>query len=679
MAKILSSPDDFADPQFWEKLYKSGKKIDWYGNIQKYIPTIRHMVKKDHKILQIGCGNALSEYGLYDYGYQYIHSVDIDERLINERTKDNETLVRPGLTFACEDATKLTADDNTFDFVFDKGTLDAFLPSAKTETELATKMLDEALRVLKPNSKYIIITLAQTHIVEFVSSYYKNRNDIFLYFYTVEIADENGDIIPAAIIQFHKLKQAMPASLPKVIKFVMDPITPLSINVTTPEMVHYFDEYRNLALFTNQCRRPLHHVPRITLQDQATKQPRWTFHAFDQAANPVKWAFMIIPAGHGFVLDDEMVANFAAQTSYDRVIVAEQQPDCDYSDMEKVRLELESVSFRFRPINGEEQAEIAWCYGNNDAHESKVDSGEAPNLGAYGVYNLSAGLEVDNKVIRRLVFENSPEIVQTDVLVYPAKKNDKICKKVDVLHLSGLYQMMMIASMEFRPGGLPESLKKDYNFAVLGVAGGTLVSFLHTVFKQSKITAVELIPELYGVARKWFGYPNDDARLVSLGRDALEWIKDDAAGTYDFLFVDVSGTKDGVTTCPGVEFIDPEFIPLYKKRLSKHGMVVVNVVSTSTKFVDQVTEAFSEHFKFISCGRPGDPTNEILLASDTQFARPRNYNVARRSALPSELSDMYDMVGLYKPYVEKKVTQENDFLPSHLLNQNGKKKNNKKR
>uniref|UniRef100_A0A914R8A8 Uncharacterized protein n=1 Tax=Panagrolaimus davidi TaxID=227884 RepID=A0A914R8A8_9BILA len=108
-------------------------------------------------------------------------------------------------------------------------------------------------------------------------------------------------------------------------------------------------------------------------------------------------------------------------------------------------------------------------------------------------------------------------------------------------------------------------------------------------------------------------------------------------------------------------------------------MIVVNVVSTDPNFIVEVTAAFRDHFKFLSHGRPGDPTNEILLASDSSFARPRNYNVIRRNTLPVELSDMYDMVDLFKPYVEKKESKENDFLPSHLQNQNGKKKNNKKR
>lgn len=90
---------------------------------------------------------------------------------------------------------------------------------------------------------------------------------------------------------------------------------------------------------------------------------------------------------------------------------------------------------------------------------------------------------------------------------------------------------MMLSAMEFRPGGLPESLKKNYKFAVLGVGGGTLVSFLHAAYKHSTIVAVELIPELYDVAKKWFGYPNDDERLTSISRDALEWVKDDKAGS----------------------------------------------------------------------------------------------------------------------------------------------------
>ena len=65
------------------------------------------------------------------------------------------------------DATDMSYDDNFFDYVIDKGTLDAILCKdmdligEKQADRDAAKMIKEVYRILKPGGTYFIISMVQ--------------------------------------------------------------------------------------------------------------------------------------------------------------------------------------------------------------------------------------------------------------------------------------------------------------------------------------------------------------------------------------------------------------------------------------------------------------------------------------------------------------------------------------
>lgn len=72
----------------------------------------------------VGCGNSKLTEQMFDDGYKGIVSIDISEVIVdkmrNEMLKKNKNI-----PFLVMDATKMTYEDNSFDVVIDKGTLDA--------------------------------------------------------------------------------------------------------------------------------------------------------------------------------------------------------------------------------------------------------------------------------------------------------------------------------------------------------------------------------------------------------------------------------------------------------------------------------------------------------------------------------------------------------------------------
>lgn len=61
--------------------------------------------------------------------------------------------------------------------VLDKGTFDALYPSDPTaeNEQLVEEILDEISRVLTPLGRYVVVTLAQEHILRKLVSYFMKR------------------------------------------------------------------------------------------------------------------------------------------------------------------------------------------------------------------------------------------------------------------------------------------------------------------------------------------------------------------------------------------------------------------------------------------------------------------------------------------------------------------------
>merc|ERR1712061_930578 len=85
----------------------------------------------DH-VLHIGCGNSTISADLYDVGYKNQKNIDLSDTVIRQMLHLHQTQ-RPDLSFEKMDATSMSFEDDTFNVVIDKGTLDAMMPDESTE------------------------------------------------------------------------------------------------------------------------------------------------------------------------------------------------------------------------------------------------------------------------------------------------------------------------------------------------------------------------------------------------------------------------------------------------------------------------------------------------------------------------------------------------------------------
>ena len=152
---------NYGDKTYWEERYdeQNGTTFDWLEDYESVKPIIDNLgIKKESRILNVGCGNSEFSEKMYDEGYTHNYNIDICENVINfmkSRNKDKK-----GLHFDVMDVCDMAYKDETFDLIIDKSTIDALL-CGDHSFMIVAKMLKEISRVLKTGGYYIIISYGQ--------------------------------------------------------------------------------------------------------------------------------------------------------------------------------------------------------------------------------------------------------------------------------------------------------------------------------------------------------------------------------------------------------------------------------------------------------------------------------------------------------------------------------------
>ena len=92
----------------------------------------------------VGCGNSKLSEQMYEAGYHQIVNIDISESVIKQM---KEATPNMDMEWLVMDATQLTFEDQHFDCIIDKGTMDALVSGNNLEP--VEKMLVELIRVMK--------------------------------------------------------------------------------------------------------------------------------------------------------------------------------------------------------------------------------------------------------------------------------------------------------------------------------------------------------------------------------------------------------------------------------------------------------------------------------------------------------------------------------------------------
>lgn len=147
---------DFSLKEYWDNRYKKDPKpYDWYFEWSRISPLLKKYIKEKNDALVIGCGNSTMSNDLISEGFKNVTNIDISPVVIKQMQKAYKGQKK--LKWQVMDASALDFFDNTFDIVFDKGTIDAIV-CHPNGTEKVSETLKEVYRVLKTNGKFVVIT-----------------------------------------------------------------------------------------------------------------------------------------------------------------------------------------------------------------------------------------------------------------------------------------------------------------------------------------------------------------------------------------------------------------------------------------------------------------------------------------------------------------------------------------
>lgn len=120
---------------------------------------------------------------------------------------------RTSMKFLCMDAMNTTFENDSFNVVLDKGTLDALMPDDTVETiTQIDKYFAEIKRVLKLGGRFVCISLLQSHILAKLVDTFCDRTWMFRVVRCHEAEEknsENGDgmTLPVFVVVATKFKE----------------------------------------------------------------------------------------------------------------------------------------------------------------------------------------------------------------------------------------------------------------------------------------------------------------------------------------------------------------------------------------------------------------------------------------------------------------------------------------
>ena len=152
---------------------------------------------------------------------------------------------------------------------------------------------------------------------------------------------------------------------------------------------------------------------------------------------------------------------------------------------------------------------------------------------------------------------------------------------------------------------------------MIGLGGGSHAKFIHKQFPATRVTAVEINPQVIAAARAHFALPPDDERLAVIEADGALYIRQHPASTDIILL-------DGFDSGNQVEALATQtFYAACRRALRPGGVLVVNLWGQDPGFAEyfaRLTRAFDGETGWISVQHK---TNVIVFAFGESGAATR--------------------------------------------------------
>lgn len=209
------------------------------------------------------------------------------------------------------------------------------------------------------------------------------------------------------------------------------------------------------------------------------------------------------------------------------------------------------------------------------------------------------------------------------------------------------YTRAMMAALLFNDG--PREL------LMIGLGGGSLARYAYARLPDTRITAVELEPQVVAAARAWFGLPDDEVRLQVVVGDGLDYLEAHPKRA-DLLLLDAFEAHEAPAHLRSARACAACF-----NALRPFGILAVNFMASDLQLeagISRLAEAFAGRVLVLPSG---DRANTIVFGLRTTARRwPLAELRGRCSSLEARFE--LDFASLLRDLEQHNACQDGDLL-----------------
>lgn len=278
---------------------------------------------------------------------------------------------------------------------------------------------------------------------------------------------------------------------------------------------------------------------------------------------------------------------------------------------------------------------------------------------------LAKVVHQERSVYRDILVEDNFALRCLKFNVKSSKTNQSCIFKDDPQKLVFNYTKLLFSSLLVMD-------KAPKSILIIGLGGGTMSNTLHQLYPEARIENVEIDPAVIKVARKYFGFFENDI-VTSKVQDGRIYIK--RAGIkkqqFDWIILDAFN-GDYIPE----HLLTREFLQEAKNLLSPKGVLSANTFSISELYAHESATYYDVFGDFFNV-RNRKNSNRIILT--TNFGLPSEQHIASRAKLLKQSLQPYDIdiveitTSFYstaddKDWPVKTKVLTDQYSPANLLN-----------
>ena len=199
-------------------------------------------------------------------------------------------------------------------------------------------------------------------------------------------------------------------------------------------------------------------------------------------------------------------------------------------------------------------------------------------------------------------------------------------------HLELPYARAMVSGLALCP--------EPKRVLVVGLGGGTIPSFLHKHYPETRIDGVDIDPVVVEAAKQFFGF-REDATLKAYVQDGRQFIEE-RPNAYDVIFLDAFGSENIPYHLATREFLDA-----VRLAITGQGVVLADVWGRGANpLYDSMVRTYQEVFDELYILNVRAAGNKILMALPRKLQVAREDLARQAGAISKQKRFRFDMAEL---------------------------------